>query len=345
MPLTPPPTSIELTQAWVPDFPKVMFAAAVAEKYPFIIRESWPSMEPAGLAVAVLTSSGGELKASRINHSWFVEKEGAWAAYLDVCDGWWSVFLAAADEGGGANLLAAIQDVAPRNEPDYDDGYIELTLWTENLMTGGGRPRVAQMKVGGWDDVAGNYSTAVAGQLGGLATGLPTPDHGGILVFCGIAGTGKTRAVEALAHSWRDTVELHYIVDSDRLLTNATYLADVLANASTPGNGKRSVVVAEDADDVILAGPKSASVSKLLNVADGLAGRALGGGLMFLLTANAQADELADYITRPGRAAAVVEFGAFDIEEANAWLTAKGIEHRVEGPATLADLFQASRTQ
>src|ERR1041384_3646648 len=56
------------------------------------------------------------------------------------------------------------------------------------------------------------------------------PAHGGqLILWHGLAGTGKTFGLRALAWEWRDWCDLHYIVDPDSFFgDHADYLMSVL---------------------------------------------------------------------------------------------------------------------
>lgn len=258
-----------------------------------------------------------------------------WAAYMSSDGTRWSVQVTSADSMDFATtLIAAAADLAgppPRGEA----GTIPLTVWTESPMGGGAR-RYTQAKVGPWGDVADNYPGEVREQLNQLAAGLPDPDAGGLVVFCGPAGTGKTRATEALIASWCEHADISLVVDADRLLGSASYLADVISDSGD----QRHVIIVEDGDAMMGVGEKKPEVAKLLNVADGLLGRCAGsGGTLWVLTANLDESDVASYVKRPGRAAAVVPFRHFTAEEATAWAASRGVERSFEAETTLAELY------
>lgn len=266
-----------------------------------------------------------------------------WAA-LAYSDGTsWRVQVTSAEGMDFATTLVAAAGELAGPPPRGEAGTIPLTVWTESPMGGGAR-RYTQAKVGPWAEVADNYPGEVREQLNQLAAGLPDPDTGGLVVFCGPAGTGKTRATEALIASWCDDADISLVVDADRLLGSASYLADVISDSGD----RRHVIIVEDGD-AMMAKPtkgneKKPEVAKLLNVADGLLGRCAGsGGTLWVLTANLDLDDIASYVTRPGRAAAVVPFRHFTAEEATAWAASRGVERSFEAETTLAELYAGGR--
>lgn len=313
-----------------------------AEGLPFSQSACMPTWEPVSLVHDAILGVGG----SRVRHhdSGYSAASGyegdGWFAVVRSYTGEWDVTVAATDEAMVSRLLA-MMDVLAGDGPTMESDVVSMSVWSEHPM-GGGIQRYGSMKVGPWGDVSANYPAATRESLERLAVGLPRKADGGLIVLCGLAGTGKTRAIEALAHAWAREARLGVVVDSDRLLSSASYLADVLTSA---GSDTRSVIVAEDVDELIAVGPKSHETSKLLNVADGLVGRLAGAGTLFVLTANLPRSEIAPYVTRPGRAAAVIEFEKFDTEAAGVWLAERGSDFvPPESGMTLAQMYAALST-
>lgn len=299
--------------------------------------EEWTAVHDALKAVgAALTMSHISGSCSRYNG--YEGPNGNWFVAANFYDGWWNFRVAARTEKDGVRLrdmITTLAGEAPILEPDA----ISMSIWTEHPM-GGGLERYGRMKVGPWTEVMGNYPASVRERLESLAANLPDRSEGGIVIFGGKAGTGKTRAIEALCHAWARDAKLGVIVDSDRMLGSASYMTDVITSA---GTDRRQVIVAEDADDMVFNGPKSAETSKLLNIADGLVGRLAGAGTLFVITANLPMDQIAPYITRPGRAAAAIEFEPFGPDEAAGWFSDRGVEFDPDGEMTLAEMFAVLR--
>lgn len=307
----------------------------------FTARQGWDTWEPA----SVVEKGMSEIDATLMmrdglggSHAYGYEStKGDWYAALDIMPGWWSANVAAKSDKALKAAMKFLDTLAGPPRPLGNDE-VSMSVWSEHPM-GGGQERYATMKVGVWGDVADNYPSTTRAALEGLAERLPEKGQGGLVVLCGHAGTGKTRAIEALAAAWAAEARLGVVVDSDRLLGSASYLADVLVAAGD----RRQVIVAEDVDELVVTGPKSHETSKLLNIADGIVGRLAGAGTLFVLTANLPQAEIASYVTRKGRAAATVEFELFDHESANQWLETRKAEARVEpkeeGGYSLADLY------
>ena len=201
------------------------------------------------------------------------------------------------------------------------------------------------------------------------------PAHGGqLILWHGLAGTGKTFALRALAWEWRDWCELHYIVDPDSFFgERADYLIGVLLQPGyeamamhrgmarmmvmsggtafqeiagdeeeQEGEGSKAwrVLLLEDTGELLSADARDRmgqGLSRFLNVVDGLIGQGLR--VLVLVTTNEEIRTLHPAVARPGRAAANVEFAPLAVDEANGWLDRAGLEERAAEPETLASLF------
>jgi len=189
-------------------------------------------------------------------------------------------------------------------------------------------------------DVKGNYAAAASAHLKGLSQFGRQRNRGGLIMWFGPAGTGKTTAVRAMASEWSGDRELNVITDIEKLLADADYLADVTRPSSSPddGDGRAKLIVAEDVDPSLLAEQQAGGtggLARLLGLTDGLMASATDA--IVLLTTNARRQQIAPSLQRPGRCLALVEFGALSIAEANRWLP-PGVE-RVSEATTLAELY------
>jgi hypothetical protein len=99
------------------------------------------------------------------------------------------------------------------------------------------------------------------------------------------------------------------------------------------------LLVLEDAGE-LLAVDAPARVglgfSRLLNTVDGLIGQ--GTRTLVLVTTNEPLGKLHPAVTRAGRRLAETEFTPLSREEAQRWLAARGVEHSLSGPTSIADL-------
>jgi hypothetical protein len=240
-------------------------------------------------------------------------------------------------------VIAAVRRaVSPGQEAA---GKVRLTMWT---VGNGGSPNRHRRWVDTpvWDSIGGNYPGEVGIALTRL-TGLARPsEHGGrLLLWYGEPGTGKTTAIRSLAHEWRDWADIHLVLDPEAFFASPEYLMHVVADEdlwdpTAMSTSRWKVLVVEDADELIRADARvdaGASMSRLLNLTDGILGHGLR--VLLLITTNEPMHGLHPAVVRPGRCLADVQFRPFSRPEAIAWLD--GVAQVPSGELTLAELFRA----
>jgi hypothetical protein len=274
-----------------------------------------------------------------------------------------------------APTLAPIEALAEKLRaelpaPDPSSAHeVTVTFWTYGPQ--GPVPSWRSIAVPSWDEIRDNYAGATRDELERLMRNFQ-PAHGGQLVLWhGVAGTGKTFGLRALAWEWRDWCDFHYIVDPDTFFgQHADYLMSVLLqpeymhgmhvpsmhgfivrsgysemlsedgdDEDGPGKAWR-VLVLEDTGELLTPDAKMVigqGLSRFLNVVDGLIGQGLR--VLVLVTTNEPIKKLHPAVARPGRCAANVEFGPLEGDEAASWLAAHGVADGAGGTATLAELF------
>ncbi len=111
-------------------------------------------------------------------------------------------------------------------EDSPEDPRVPIWFWT--LTEHGPEPMVRRLYAPAWDEIAGNYVEPLADALAKIMANPPDSARG-IALWRGAPGTGKTTALRALAHAWREHVDIHVIVDPEVFLgERASYLVQVL---------------------------------------------------------------------------------------------------------------------
>lgn len=233
-----------------------------------------------------------------------------------------------------ADVMAALRD------PEPDDGYVPVTFWARGV----GTPLRLRRRIEAppWSEISDNYDGPVSESLDALMCAAE-PGPGGLLLWHGEPGTGKSWALRALAREWRDWCDTHFITDADAYLGGQTsYLLEgLMQSARGPRSNQRwRLIVLEDAGELLAADARATAgqaLSRLLNLTDGL----LGAGLraIVLVTTNEPLRRLHPAVVRPGRTWAEVEFTALRRDDANAWLAARGVSASVDRDASIAELF------
>jgi hypothetical protein len=260
--------------------------------------------------------------------------------------------------------------------PDPSSAHeVTVTFWT--YSPNGPMPSWRSIAVPSWDEIRKNYSADTRAALEQLMSGWQ-PAHGGQLVLWhGVAGTGKTFGLRALAWEWREWCDFHYIVDPDTFFgQHADYLMSVLlqpdyVQRSVPsihgfigrgalmsrlvaygdgeddeedtedGAGKAwRVLVLEDTGELLTPDARAMigqGLSRFLNVVDGLIGQGLR--VLVLVTTNEPIRKLHPAVARPGRCAANIEFLSLGKQEVSDWLADHELDVGDARPATLAELY------
>lgn len=226
--------------------------------------------------------------------------------------------------------------VADLREPDRrDPDRVPVTFWAHSI--GGPMTPRHHISARPWTDVAANYAPATRAALDELMAATE-PGPGGLILWHGEPGTGKSHALRTLIRQWRGWCEAHVITDPEVLLGGQTsYLMSALLRGD---HDRARLLVLEDAGELLSADARAVAgqaLSRLLNVSDGL----LGAGLraIVLVTTNEPVRRMHQAVVRPGRCWARVEFARLPAAEADAWVGER-VDHAGLGrDATLAELF------
>lgn len=237
-------------------------------------------------------------------------------------------------------LAACLSDCLRAPAPPQDS--VVLSLWSQEY----GRPTKTRRRITAqpWTALRENYAAATARSLDDLMAARE-PGAGGLLLWHGAPGTGKTHALRTLAREWSAWCDVHVLLDPETFLGDgAGYLVSALHDEGETRDRWRLFVL-EDAGELLGVDARQRSgahaVSRLLNLTDGLTG--LGLKALVLVTTNEPLVQLHPAVARPGRTWAQVEFGPLPAQAAGDWLAARGAVARVESPATLAELYALAR--
>lgn len=225
------------------------------------------------------------------------------------------------------------------------DDRLPLTFWALGIH--GPRSHSRKIVVPSWKDIKRNYPGAVGDSLSEIMNINVGNSCGQLIMFHGTPGTGKSFAIRALLHEWKDWCLGEYIVDPEKFFgSSAEYMISVLlGNEDENENGTEDarwrVYIVEDGDEFLTGDAKIRSgqaLSRLLNVVDGMIGQGLR--VIVLVTTNEPLESIHPAVTRPGRCMANIEFRKFNQEEANVWLNKNGTKPiPVDDEQTLAELY------
>lgn len=250
---------------------------------------------------------------------------------------------AAAQKDTAVDLYEKLLEKLPVAERS-GDAFVRFTFWARTPH--GPNSWSRRIVVPEWDKIEANYATKTSEQIGEIMR-IDTPGRGGqLLLWHGVPGTGKTYAIRALSRQWKDWADFHYICDPERFFGEADYMLGVLLNEADGDPGGKDkprwrVLVLEDVAELVQTDSREKvgqSLSRLLNVVDGLIGQGLR--VLVLITTNEDFTHLHPAVARPGRCAANVRFDPLVRWRCEQWAKRHGVG--LEGSEyTLAELYAA----
>ena len=260
-------------------------------------------------------------------------------ALLSVYGGQCETIVAASSRGAAGRASDWLETIL-RVEGAAEQG-MPVTFWCDSPNGPLGRRK--SIETPEWEDIEHNYSAAARDGLQELMSAR-APGAGALVLWHGPPGTGKSHALRALAHRWRDWCSAHYITDPESFLGRGTsYLMQVAVEHDEKGRDgepRWRLIVLEDAGELISVNARretGQALSRLLNVADGLLGQ--GGRCLLLITTNEPVGRLHAAVRRPGRCWSRIEFGELSVPEAAAWLAQRGSDAPIRRPTPLAELY------
>ncbi len=208
-----------------------------------------------------------------------------------------------------------------------------------------------------WTEIAKNYTHQE--ELTSILELTEPWKMGKVIILHGKPGCGKTYFIRALMQAWRKLFNYFVIGDPEEFARNPSYYFELASRnkdddweSDDEGNPLKkkdvpahSLFIIEDAADLVLKESRQThydKIGKLLNITDGLLGQ--GREDIIFITFNEDINDIDPAFLRPGRCIADLEISSFTMEQANAWLKLKGSNQTVEGPATLAELYNTLLT-
>lgn len=285
-----------------------------------------------------------------------------------------SIYVRLVSKSGDVMALAAkvrqITAKFPSVTPEETESIVSFWFSTKQHGPDSVTRRIATSP---WNEIEKNYSSEIRSVMSSLIANGPSGGAGNLVLWHGPPGTGKTYALRSLIHEWKNSAHAICITDPEQFFGSSEYMLNVMLAEhdddiapsyeytsalemieTTTGTEvvpvdpvkktkepKWKLVIVEDAGEMLGMTAKAdtgQSLSRLLNLSDGLIGQGLRA--LVLITTNEEIGKLHPAVMRPGRCRAEMEFSQLSVEDGLAWLNDHGAAgKRLTEPKTLAELY------
>lgn len=185
-----------------------------------------------------------------------------------------------------------------------------------------------------------NYTADNVAQFQHVAADLLAADPcGRLTILSGVPGTGKTFLVRALVNAGKGGT---FVMIPPHMVHSLgdPGLVNLLIEHKEDHVNQPLIMVLEDADSILV--PRAAdnmnAISGLLNLSDGLLGRALD--IRIIATTNAVIEDMDEALTRPGRLCRHITTGPLPAAQADALCRKMGVKRPTTWAATLAEIYK-----
>jgi len=165
-----------------------------------------------------------------------------------------------------------------------------------------------------------------------ITTNLRSKDQGGLFLFHGLPGTGKTSYIKHLVKRLKKTIIFLPLQTAENI--DSPSLVNLLLQ------NRNSVLVIEDAERLLASrdSGNNFGISTILNITDGLLSDGLG--IKVICTFNTKLSNIDKALLRKGRLKSLYEFKPLEANKAKDLLVKLGVENvEIKEPMTLADIY------